>query len=109
MLTPYEFIILEKASRELDALVAEKIMGWDKGYDPEPWIMLPPEGSTGRKEGRVYSVPFYSTDIVAAMSVFEKLQRIHEMIEISWVLPGFQENNGMSVEFSKNTQWLVLK
>lgn len=62
-------------NREIDALVASKIMGWSLSIaSNSPWQMLPPEGSTGRKEGRVYNVPRYSTDISAAWQVIQKMQ-----------------------------------
>ena len=60
------------ANRCLDALIAEKVMGWSSSYGDSYWIMSPPEGSTGRAEGRVYPVSKYSTFIKAAMEVVEK-------------------------------------
>ena len=75
-----------KAGRELDALVAEKVMGWR-------WVQVPKD-CDGLNEGRClapvgldeknhqwtpkgkiseYSGPRYSTDIAAAWEVVEKL------------------------------------
>jgi len=57
------------ANRCLDAWVAEKVMGWESSYGDSYWIMLPPEGSTGRTEGRSYSVPPYSSSFSASMKI----------------------------------------
>lgn len=62
-----------KAGRELDALVAEKVMGW-KRHDLGPingvrWV---------NKDGRIIDTehPFtYSTDIAAAWEVVEKMEK----------------------------------
>lgn len=62
-----------EASRCLDALIAEKIMGWKSSYGDSFWQMLPPEDSTGRAEGRVYSVPEFSTKIEIAWRVIEAM------------------------------------
>lgn len=54
------------AGRELDALVAEKVMGWTKGL--KPWLMPP-----CFVECDVVPIPNYSTDIAAAFLVAEKI------------------------------------
>lgn len=55
-----------KAGRELDALVAEKVMGWTPSIVANyPWQLQPP----GR-QGVVCPVPYYSTDIADAWRVF---------------------------------------
>jgi hypothetical protein len=76
--------------RELDALVAERVMGWRWlpvrfVWDDEPLVyLLPPGGITedvnsttsgAWDENRVWhSMPCYSTDIAAAWEVVEKMQ-----------------------------------
>lgn len=55
----------ELTDRELDALVAEKVAGWDAG------AML----RTGNpKVPTAYSLPHYSTDILFAFRVVEKMR-----------------------------------
>lgn len=70
-----------KAGRELDALIAEKVMGWRFMSRPvEP--LLPPlvdgairaEDLRWRDSGGFFVVPPYSTDIAAA---WELLNKIH--------------------------------
>lgn len=59
--------------RELDALVAEKVMGWRKISHPYPYSDLTwinSEGATARPGG----IPQYSTDIAAAWVVVEHLK-----------------------------------
>lgn len=61
------------AGRELDALIAEKVMGFEtvnfKSSDPHEIIV------TKDAEGNMrMAVPFYSTDIAAAWEVVEKLR-----------------------------------
>jgi hypothetical protein len=58
-------ILAMPAGRELDALVAEKVMGWTKGL--KPWLMPP-----GFVECDVVPIPNYSTDIAAAWEVANK-------------------------------------
>lgn len=58
-----------QAGRALDALIAEKVMGWieiegESGIDPE----FDPDG--------ILKVPRYSTDIAAAFEVLEKLNKL---------------------------------
>lgn len=57
------------AGRELDALVAEKVMGWRRLPDTPEWG-VPPDYTTG---GALGWRP-YSTDIAAAWEVVEKLR-----------------------------------
>lgn len=74
-----------KASRELDALIAEKVMGWEMVdatiYRWWGLVMGPKEFSTIRAvalippgETEIQLVPSYSTDIEAAWEVVESLQ-----------------------------------
>lgn len=58
-----------EAGRELDALVAEKIMGWSNCHREGDW------GYFGRPFGGPtdFRIPNYSTDISAAWEVMEKM------------------------------------
>ena len=63
-----------EAGRELDAQVAEKVMGWRHVRETGP-----PDDLYGQEPGRsgtVYIVPHYSTDIGAAWAVVERLRDI---------------------------------
>lgn len=73
-----------EAGRELDALVAEKVMGWEPG--PGGIHLFPPKDEPNRKrftrwngEARVTEIPHYSTDIAAAWEVVEKLGHKFQM------------------------------
>ena len=57
-----------EAGRELDALVAEKVMGWKDVNTAWPSYGSPPESPDGWRE-----IPAFSTDIAAAWEVVEKL------------------------------------
>ena len=68
-----------QAGRELDALVAEKVMGWGgvrEGYSEGSaelrFIGKPPNGMDSK-----YPVPMYSTDIAAAWEVLEKIKAVN--------------------------------
>lgn len=64
-----------KPGRELDALVAEKVMGWAPNY-PGGWPH-PPKDEPNRKRHMAADgttvIPAYSTDIAAAWEVVEKV------------------------------------
>lgn len=74
-----------KPGPELDALVAEKVMGWKWENFGKP-MLAPPEQiiqitefcdkHTGYREVNIY-IPPYSTDISAAWQVVEKLKKDH--------------------------------
>lgn len=68
--------------RELDAMVAEKVMGWTlHGVAPSGGrVLIAPSGAMG--------IPNYSTDISAAWQVVEKMRskRIH--FEMGSTIPG---------------------
>ena len=79
------------AGRELDALVAEQVMGWtacDPAQESRPWecgderpsvrtgMGIPP-GESDRNE-----IPHFSTDIAAAWEVVEKLDRDGHTMEM---------------------------
>lgn len=59
------------AGRELDALVAEKVMGWevDRSANRLIWLFVAPNG----KRGDITICPPYSTDIAAAWQVVERM------------------------------------
>ncbi len=71
-------------SREIDALIAEHVMGfiaikdplWVQVYDAvDGWVEATPDGERRR------SMPLYSTDIAAAWEVVEKLQPLFFRVE----------------------------
>jgi len=72
-----------EAGEELDALVAENVMGWlriPSELNGQQKIVVPPDGNPHPMDwwwGRsVYGlVPKYSTDIAAAWEVVERLER----------------------------------
>lgn len=85
------------AGRELDALVAEKVMGWRRSlgcfdnrnnWNPEGVILVPFPGTeygpkrewTTNPITNTRNVPHYSTDIAAAWEVVERLR------ENGWVI-----------------------
>ncbi len=83
-----------KAGRELDALVAEKVMGWEKfsihdeGASPEWTALMRSRGYTWMwkqkeccKWDEIQSCPPYSTDVKAAWEVVEKING-HRLIII---------------------------
>lgn len=74
-----------KAGRELDALVAEKVLGWKRGKrfgnGNGEWEIPGRENDSYKLT--CYRTPDYSTDIAAAWEIVEKLSM--------WVCPA---NNG---------------
>lgn len=67
-----------EVGRELDALIAERVMGWKIGKErivrPDGSSFDAPEsGMPGDHVYDRYSIPHYSTDIAAAWQVVEKL------------------------------------
>lgn len=67
-----------KPGRELDALVAEKVMGWrwfTDEFNPRP-VLVPPGMP------RQSALPSFSTDIAAAWEVVERLRGMEP--ELSW-------------------------
>jgi hypothetical protein len=95
------------SGRELDALVAEKVMGWaltsKDTRDLQGW---PPPGNT-----TPIDVPEYSTDIAAAWEVVEKLDKYYfqvnreiknmDSMEYTVVIPGIFNKERITV--SANT------
>lgn len=71
-----------EAGRELDALVAERVMGWSRWYEDKK-DLYPPEGSPENKgwtkRGGIMIqalIPEYSTSIEAAWRVVEKIKNL---------------------------------
>ena len=62
-----------KAGRELDALVAEKVMGWERGDTSRGFMKWYPAGKRHKSGCGEFDIPGYSTDIAAAWEVVEKL------------------------------------
>lgn len=62
--------------RELDALIAEKVMGWKNIKGELYWLA----GLSDR--GIAEDVPYYSTDIAAAWEVFEKIKTLKNNLSI---------------------------
>ena len=60
-----------KAGRELDALIAEKVLGLSGVRDGKSWLYG--DNWTHNKEGVLCLVPHYSTQIADAWLVVEKL------------------------------------
>lgn len=92
--------------RDLDALVAEKVMGWmtrgtgESISDPAEWVM--PNGLRGRE-----APPFYSTDISAAWQVVEKMNRDGWCFRVASASPDNNYYEGYFVKGDKVSQvWL---
>lgn len=94
------------AGRELDVLIAEKVMGWTwyktgRGARMlcEPHHGQLADGSEPIANLATFSVPLYSSDIAAAWSIVEKMQ------ELGWTfaIELFEDNGNYSAYF-KNTQ-----
>lgn len=66
-----------KPGEDLDALIAEKVMGWTCDTSFRPARFFPP-GETILANG-AYSPPEYSTDIAAAWLVVEKISEKYRM------------------------------
>jgi hypothetical protein len=63
-------ILAMEPGRELDALVAEKVMGWTVKFMDGIWGWMYRES----ERNRWYNVPRFTTDISAAWEVVEKMQ-----------------------------------
>ena len=76
---------MTEAGRELDALVAEKVMGWYRKDGPPPdgggdrWLFEPEPGDRefSFEHAEYGTLPHYSTDIAAAWEVAEKFKGIY--------------------------------
>ncbi len=90
------------AGRELDAMVAEKVMGWrwieapghDRDEHPGEWVFLmPPEQvdqflsrfirSAEPRRAYRYDLPFYSTDIAAAFPLVSKINKLGMWLKLT--------------------------
>lgn len=101
-----------KAGRELDALIAEKVMGWRKALDapvdahlrwPEPiqagWLWYNPDRSPCPFE---YTIPNYSTDIKDAWQVVEKLTAWDaRQVPLYWFKLNYDNNECWDVGFCR--------
>lgn len=72
------------AGRELDAIVAEKVMGWCRGSEAS-------SGEWQRHDGMLAELPKFSTDIAAAWQVVEKLRPDDIFLTISALPDGDYE------------------
>lgn len=79
------------AGRELDALVAEKVMGWTNVNPKEPYD-LPVSGvafGKGSPDGMSRGpIPYYSTILAAAWQVLETLRARGFLMVVSSPTPG---------------------
>jgi len=72
-------VLAMKPGRELDALVAEKVMGWVEFSPIDPTIDFGVHGkyrwnyAKDPKDGKQKPIPWYSEDIAAAWEVVEKM------------------------------------
>ena len=91
-------------NRELDALVAEKVMGWEWWIHIESdarfialgggWVShLHPKKASGKEPvdwdviNRACDLPRYSTDISAAWQVVENVERRFAAVQVIWEGP----------------------
>ena len=69
-----------KAGRELDALIAEKVLGLSGVRDGKSWLYG--DNWTHNKEGVLCLVPHYSTQIADAWLVVEKMKDSGYCVEL---------------------------
>lgn len=89
--------------RELDALVAEKVMGLSKGdyYVDYDKLSFQEQNNINRGQGAViYPLPHYSTSIEAAWQVVEKLK----FIEVQILDLGIKRRN-FNLCFTSDSNW----
>lgn len=72
-----------KASRELDALIAERVMRLEDVQRGSDWTGLDWEYFDGAGTGATLEIPEYSTDIAAAWLVVEKLLKDGKEVYLS--------------------------
>ena len=107
-----------EAGRELDALVAEKIMGWTPSlYTDHTWEMVRPNSADGLL---VYAVPEYSTEIEHAWKVFEKLRESGDfcclwiksdynyVYDVTWVYENNDDHAEQSIGYSVESAPLAI-
>jgi hypothetical protein len=82
-----------EASRELDAWIAEHVMGWSDFWEGEGYVMgYPPNEQAMGIDGERAPVPPYSTDIAAAWQVVERMtaRMGYDDPHFDWVGPLFK-------------------
>src|SRR5690606_32042031 len=75
---------MQLTGRDLDAAVAERVMGWKRGdpkYGDMPWY---PPGTGRYLGGGRLNLPKFSTDIAAAWEVVEHLAAPDETLTITY-------------------------
>jgi len=78
-----------EAGREMDSLIAEKVMGWRWSGENKKWLIPPDDdpriawAALWDKKGRPDWLPDYSTDIADAWQVVEKLHDLGYRVEIN--------------------------
>lgn len=97
-----------KPGRELDALVAEKVMGWKftGGFSTDPELGSDRWATDSNGHERFYQdVPYYSTDIAAAWEVVEILSdrfdfRVHTRAGYTgkWVAFGYNPQKSKEMQ-----------
>ena len=84
-----------KAGRELDAMIADKVMGWtEQPYSRPPSHWQDEEGYT------ILTLPNFSTDIAAAWQVVERMRRFSDLRSFAVVV---QDNS----EHGAEPEWLA--
>jgi hypothetical protein len=88
--------IPNEAGQELDALVAEYIMGWtpEEGAEPGQRLYRTPEGARVNR----YNVPPYSTGLAAAWTVVEHILQSEDNALFVYFYGSFMQDPG---------EWLV--
>lgn len=90
-----------KPGRELDALIAEKIMGWTKNITLDFYpTYYPSRPAQMNILGHI--IPSYSTDIAAAWKVVEKLQSYNPFWESSDAFLGFELSPSIGINGKHN-------
>lgn len=89
-----------KPGRELDALVAEKVMGWKvlrhKDFPDHPDVDFTKE------HGVLMRTPHFSTDIAAAWEVVGKLEKSHDFELIHLIYHGMGDARGWFIKLDGN-------
>jgi hypothetical protein len=102
------------AGRELDGLIAEKLMGWFRVEDHRingisfgPALWHSDLGDPMNPSPGGFGVPFYSTDISAAWEVVEKLRQENFFLRITPTEEGYRvtarSDEGLPLAIDKKT------
>jgi len=78
-----------KPGRELDALIAERVMGYKRAHMDDPEINFAGDiwlNPNGTKYLHTAALPEYSTSIEAAWEVVEKLHELGFFFDLHWDL-----------------------